>query len=235
MKKVAFITGASRGIGKIVAEGLAHDGYHLALIATNKEKLVLLQRSLAVTYPEIKTIIFPLDVTDVKAVQDAVDKTIETLGSIDLLFNNAGINISGTSDLSHSDFNRLMEVNVKGAFNVIHAVVPGMKAAKKGYIFNLSSIAGKFGFAPAGGYCSTKFALLGFSEALFYELGPYNIKVTALCPSWVNTDMASHSSIPKTSMIQTDDILNAVRFVLTLSNGAGIKEMVIECRSDFIS
>lgn len=99
----------------------------------------------------------------------------------------------GLLDLPSEDMERLLSTNLTGAMNVLQAVVPLMKSRRSGHIFNVSSLCGKHGFAGIGAYCATKFALNGLNKSLFHELVPQGIKVTSICPSWVNTEMAAHA------------------------------------------
>ena len=105
-----------------------------------------------------------------------------------------------------------------------------MKVQGDGTILNLASRAGKMGFAEYGVYCASKFGLVGLSESLYHELSPLGIKVTAICPSWVDTDMGKDSGLPKEEMIDTSDIVSTVRWLLSLSPAAVVKELTIECR-----
>lgn len=230
---VAFITGASRGIGHDVAQGLAKDGFKIFAVARTKDPLQKLCDSINELRPESASFLV-CDVEDSTAISAAVSETVSRFGRIDLLFNNAGINRQGTVDISHEDFDAQLGTNLRGAFNVLKCVVPVMQKQSSGHIINVASIAGKYGFATAGAYCATKFALLGLNEALFRELVPLGIKVTALCPSWVNTLMAKHGPMPGDKMIPTADILKTVRYLISLSPSTCLKEVVIECRYDIV-
>lgn len=230
--KVALVTGASKGIGAAVARALAQDGYSLGLISRNRGALKSLAAELTKTY-QTDVAIYDIDVSNGAMVEEAVKDLHCRLGRVDLLFNNAAINIRGTLELTHSEFDQIMRVNVQGAFNVLRAVAPIMKQQRAGYIFNVASVAGKTGFAGSGAYCGTKFALLGLSEALFHELVPLGIKVTALCPSWVDTEMASYAPFARDYMINPEDIARTVRYLQTLSPYACPKEVVLECVSDY--
>ena len=105
-----------------------------------------------------------------------------------------------------------------------------MKKQKSGYIFNISSRAGIIGFAGNAGYVASKFGLVGFSQSLYRELTPQGIKVTAICPSWVNTRMAYEAGTPAEpeEMIQPEDIFQTVKWLLSLSPGASVKEIVVD-------
>ena len=233
MNKVAFITGSSRGIGAAVARGLAAEGWSLALIARGEDALASLKKELN-EHHNTAINIFPIDVTDTQAVNQAVATTETNLGPIELLFNNAGINHPGTWELSEEHYKELLDINVLGAWRVAKAVIPHMIKRSQGQIINISSIAGIKGFAGVGGYASTKFALRGLNESLFLELVPKGIKVTSINPSWVDTDMASHASFPGSKMIQPEDIVETVKFLLKLSPNASFKELTIQCKENIL-
>lgn len=228
-KPVALITGASRGIGKAVAIRLATLGYHLALVAKHPENLHIFANELA--QQQIETSLFPLDVTNNESVNTAVNEIIAKKGRIDILFNGAGILKRGTSEEEPSELKHLLDVNVVGTFNFIHAVTPHMKTQQKGHIFNVASMSGKEAKAFAGIYAASKFAVVGISEALFKELAPHNIKVTALCPSFVDTDMVrGTSAIAASEMIRPEDIAETVAYLLCLSPTAYVQEVMIRCQ-----
>lgn len=227
-KPVALITGASRGIGKAVALKLAAMGYQLALVAKHPENLQAFANELE---QQIEPFLFPLDVTDTDSANKAVTELMAKTGRIDVLFNGAGILTRGTSEASPSDFKQLLDVNVMGTFNFIHAVVPHMRKQHRGYIFNVASMSGKEAKATVGIYAASKFAIVGLSESLFKELAPNNIKITALCPSFVDTDMVRGSqSITAPEMIRPEDIAETVAYLLSLSPTAYVQEVMIRCQ-----
>lgn len=224
--KVAFITGAGRGIGKAVALGLAQDGYNIALLARS-------QNELSETKKEIETLggkalTFAVDVSKYSLVDEAVLKTLKEWGRIDVLFNNAGIYQRGTLDITPEDFEKVISVNLSGAFHCMKLIAPIMLSQKSGYIINLGSICSKVGYSEVGAYTASKFGLLGLNESLFNELVPQGIRVSAILPSWVNTQMSSHAPIRGDQMIQPNDILTTVRYLLSLGNNASVKEILIQ-------
>lgn len=226
------MTGASRGIGACVAEGLVSDGYSLVLVARSEDALKQVAQRITPIQKEgaPSVLTYPLDVQDYKGIEALVSFVVEKFGRIDLLFNNAGIGLLGTLDVAIEDFNKVMSVNLVGPFCLLKAVVPVMKKQASGTIINVASRAGKVGFAEYGVYGASKFGLVGLSESLYHEVSPLGIKVTTLCPSWVDTDMAEHSDLPTEEMISPDDIMKSVRWLLSLSPAAVVKELIIECR-----
>lgn len=237
-KKVAIITGASRGIGRGVALGLAADGYDTVLVARTESALRALAEEIAAADRDAggsearEPLFVTVDAGDDDAAARVVEAAMERHGRIDILFNNAGILRKGSWDTPLEDFDATMRINVRGCYLMARAVAPVMKVQGSGYLFNLASRAGKVGFPGMGTYCASKHALVGFSEALYKELAPEGIRVTALCPSWVNTDMADQAGcgVEPGRMIQVEDVLNTMRWLLGLSAGATVREVRIDCR-----
>ncbi len=230
-QKVAIITGASRGIGKTVATGLAQMGYQLVLISRSEQTLIALSEELKTLPPQqIQPVIFGFDLTDSEKTKSAIKMVKEKFGRIDLLFNNAGIFYDGTLSLSEEDFKAMLNTNLMAQFVITQEVVPIMKKQKSGYILNLVSRSGKIGFAGSGGYSASKFAMSGLNESLYRELAEFGISVTAICPGWVDTEMAFAAGTPLKSeeMIQPSDIMKTIKMLLNLSPSARIKEIIIE-------
>jgi 3-oxoacyl-[acyl-carrier protein] reductase len=233
--KVALITGASRGIGREVALGLANDGFNVVLVARSADSLnkVLdeINRQDNKT-PGVSHSIHSIDVTDIQQVERIVRETTEKYGRIDLLINNAGLYLKGSTDLSTPEFERMIKVNLVGPFVFMRQTIPVMKKQKEGYIINISSRAGKVGFAGDGGYVASKFGLVGLSESVYRELSTFGIRVTAICPGWTDTEMAQEAGTPLagSEMIQPSDILQTIRWLLRLSSSARVREVVLECK-----
>lgn len=225
--KVALVTGASRGIGRVVAAGLSQRGYRVAALARNVETLAGIGADDGSVMP------IRCDVTDDAAVAAAVDQVVRESGRIDVLFNNAGILRPGTLDLATDEFDAQLQTNLRAAWLVMKTVAPHLQHRGSGHIINLASRSGKFGHAGVGAYCATKFGVVGLNEALMKELAPKGIKVTAICPSWVNTDMAKQAGcdLPPEEMIQPQDIMCTIDWLLSLSPAACVKDIVLYCRN----
>ena len=230
---VALITGASRGIGRAVAMGLAQDGYQTILVGRSRRTLEPVAQTICqqVTKSDnLAPVVVKLDLSDVDRIDEVLGPVIYKLGRVDVLVNNAGQHIEGSLDMRCKDLEHLLRVNVTAQVAVLQTVVPMMKQQGSGHIFNVASRAGKVGFEGVGGYCASKFALAGFSESLYRELVPQGIKVTALCPGWVNTGMAAdaHCSLEPSDMIQPEDLYKTIQWLLSLSPEACVKELVME-------
>jgi len=229
LTKVAVITGASKGIGRTIAIGLAGMNYLTILIGRDSVDLknvsnIILEKS------GIAPVVLDLDITDSEKVRESIRKIIKDWGRIDVLVNNAGVYFDGSTSISETDFRKMLETNLTAQFVFLKEVVPIMKKQKSGYIFNVASRAGKFGFAGSGAYNASKFGLVGLSESLYRELVPLGIKVTALCPGWVNTNMAKEAgtTLAEVQMIQPEDLFKTVKWLLDLSPGCCVKEIVFE-------
>ena len=217
---IALVTGGSRGIGRAAAEELAREGYKVALIARTPERLEAAARELVET--------LGLDVGD------AVDRLAAEWGRIDVLFNSAGVSIPGTLELGADTLDLLYRTNLRAPFLFMKHVIPIMRRQGSGYIFNLASRNGKIGVAGLGGYTASKFGLVGLGEVLYRELAAQGIKVTTLCPGWVNTDMASGEGCvhPPEKMIQPEQIAATMRWLLSLGPSVSIMEVLLECTAD---
>ena len=177
--KTAIVTGASKGIGRATAEALLARGAAVAGWGrTAPEGLV-----------DDRFQFFECDVRDEHAVAEALTNTLRELGpDVHVLVNNAGLGIMGDVDgFKTEDWQTMFDTNVLGTFLCTRAVLPQMKRQKLGHIVNVASLAGTAGTAGMSGYCATKFAVRGFSDALFKELRPAGIRVTCLLPGSVET------------------------------------------------
>ncbi|QGY44991.1 SDR family NAD(P)-dependent oxidoreductase [Maribellus comscasis] len=228
-QKVALITGASRGIGKAIAIGLAKTGYRVVLTGRSLNDLEKVAREIQ-DFSSPEPFVYQLDISNSQQITETIKKIVKETGQIDVLVNNAGIFFDGSLSLSEEKFKSLLDVNLTAQFVILQEVVPVMKIQKTGYIFNISSRAGVIGFAGNAGYVASKFGFVGLSQSLYRELTPQGIKVTAICPSWVNTRMAYEAGTPAEpeEMIQPEDIFETIKWLLSLSPGASVKEIVVD-------
>ncbi len=226
--KVALITGASKGIGKAIAVRMAELGYQLVITARSLHDLEELANEITAK-GNLRPAVFAADITNQNEVKEMISQALDAFNRIDILVNNAGIHYGGSLGLPLQDFKLMVDTNLTAQLMLIQLVVPVMKQQQSGYIFNIASRSGKVGFAGSGGYCATKFGFVGLNESLYRELTPLGIKVTALCPAWVNTSMAERAgtSLEPEEMIQPDDLYKTIKWLLTLSPGTCVKEVVI--------
>ena len=227
-RAVAIITGASRGIGEAIANALAEDGFNLAICARSASDIEATRQSILAKSSDVHVYSAALDVQDEEKVQKFVQES-SSLGPIEVLVNNAGLYTHGTSGISGSAFREMLETNTLAPHLFTQIVIEEMKARRRGHIFNIASICGKEAYPDVGAYCASKYALVGYSSALDQEVAQFGVKVTALCPSWVNTELAKNSPVPAEKRIQPTDLANAIRYVMTLSSGARVRELTIHC------
>ncbi len=224
----AIVTGASRGIGRAITERLADEGARLALIARGAGTLEDRAKDCALREAEAQ--IFPCDLTDAAAVEHQFQAAIGWLGGVDLLVNNAGVGHMGSiEELTIPQFDEMIATNLRGAFLCSRAVVPVMKDQGGGTIINIASIAGKAGFLGGGGYCASKFGIMGLSECMGLDLRKHNIRVAAICPGSVNAPDFHRSSarIRAANMIQAADVADAVVYIARQPKRIFIRELEI--------
>lgn len=224
--KTAIITGAGKGLGKAIATALAAEGVHVGLIGRTEADLHQLAKDLA-NY-SVKTSVAVADVSDMDAVNRAVDLVKSELGAIDILINNAGVGAFGKfMELEPEDWKRIIDINLMGAYYVTRAVLPEMISRKTGDIVNVSSTAGKNGGAVTSAYSASKFGLIGMSESLMQEVRKHNIRVSTMLPSTVATDMAINLNLtdgnPETVM-QAEDFAELLVSQLKLNRRVFVKE-----------
>ena len=187
--KVAVITGGSKGLGRSMAEGLASAGADLVLCSRNEGEIVEAARSVEMEFDR-KVIGVACDVTREDQVQSLVRRTVDEMGKIDILINNAGINIRGPiEDLSEEQFDEVMRINVKGTWLCCRAVAPRMKKAKYGRVINMSSTLGTVGVPDRTPYASSKGAISMLTKVLALEWAQDGITVNAICPGPFLTEM----------------------------------------------
>ncbi len=231
-ESVAIVTGASRGVGRALAIGLARDGFNVVAMARSIDLLRTLASEAGV--PESKILPIRVDLGSSDSIVGAVRSIPKSFGELQIVVNNAAEGGAGTLDLDAEKFSSLLKVNLEAPFRLLQEVVPLLVEKRKGLIINVASRAGKIGFAGWGAYGASKFGLVGLSESLYRELAPRGIKVTTLCPSWIDTDMAREGGTPLSSqqMIQPEDLMKTVRWLLSLSPAACVREIMIECKDD---
>jgi NAD(P)-dependent dehydrogenase (short-subunit alcohol dehydrogenase family) len=189
-KRVWFITGASRGIGALIAEAALADGNAVVAAGRNVAAIVKRLGESAALLP------VALDVTDETQARAAVQQAVEKFGRVDVLVNNAGFGLLGAVEESaDKDVRRMYDTNVFGLLNVTRAVLPTLRAQRSGHVINISSIGGYRGSAGFGVYSSTKFAVEGITEALHAELKPLGIHATVVEPGYFRTDFLDGSSL----------------------------------------
>ncbi|MEQ6391073.1 3-ketoacyl-ACP reductase [Bacillaceae bacterium S4-13-58] len=193
--KTVIITGAGRGIGRSTALALAKEGVNVGLIGLNMDNLEKVTAEIKESY-DVNISAASANVADLDAVNHAVEHIQSDLGPIDILINNAGTaKFGGFLDLSPEEWQNIINVNLMGVYNVTRAVLPEMIERKTGDIINISSTSGQKGAPVTSAYSASKFGVLGLTESLMMEVRKHNIRVTALTPSTVVTDLAHESNL----------------------------------------
>lgn len=219
-KKVALVTGGSRGIGRGCALELARAGYDIAINFAGNEEAA------NKTVEDIKALgvdaeAFKFDVSDKDAADNGVAKVLERFGRIDVLVNNAGITRDGLfMRMSADNWNAVINTNLSSAFNVSQPVVKVMMKQRSGAIVNMASVVGVSGNAGQANYSAAKAGLIGLTKTLAKELGSRGIRVNAVAPGFINTDMTKDLDtskfldyIPLKRLGEVEDIAKAVKFL----------------------
>ncbi|WP_440981503.1 SDR family NAD(P)-dependent oxidoreductase [Shinella sumterensis] len=191
---VAVVTGASRGIGRAIAVGLAEFGYDVAILDLGAQRKALDETGAEIRAAGRKAFIYELDVTSKPEIETTVAAILSEAGGIDVLVNNAGILKPSTlEDLSEKDWDAHFDVNAKGVLLMCQAVLPHMRSNKSGRIINIASIAGRQGVATQGHYAATKSTVITLTRVLAQEVGMDGITVNAICPGIILTEMGKNN------------------------------------------
>jgi NAD(P)-dependent dehydrogenase (short-subunit alcohol dehydrogenase family) len=210
-QQVAIITGASRGIGRAIAEAYAAEGASLCLGTTDVARLSEVKDALGLPADRIMTV--GLNVTDRDACFAAVEQVEQRFGRVDVLVNNAGVyRAKPFMDYVPQDFQDMLDVNLFGVLHFTQACLPGMQARQHGRIVNMASTAGKWGSRNQSAYNVSKHAVVGLTRCLALEASPYKVTVNAICPGFIQTDMVEElkAQVAHSSGISGDDMVKAV-------------------------
>jgi len=217
----ALVTGGSSGIGLAIARMLGGEGYGLTLAARTVERL-------EAAAAELDAAAVAVDVRDEAACAVVVAAHLERHGGLDVLVNCAGVGIAGRiGDMATKHWDLQQAVNLRGAFLVTREALPALREAR-GYVVNLASIAGTIPTPGLAGYGAAKAALIALTRSLDREEAASGVRVTALCPGFVDTPMAEWTGIAADEMIQPEDCAELVRALLRLSPSARVPVVVIE-------
>ena len=223
-EKTALVTGAARGIGKEIAIKLAKEGYDVAInYRTMNDELEKLKSDIEKDYG-VKCALVKADVASFEDAEKMVKETVENLGKIDVLVNNAGITKDGLfMRMSKEDFEKVVDINLIGTFNVTRNVIPLMVKQRSGRIINISSVVGVAGNAGQTNYSASKAGIIGFTKSLAREVASRNILVNAVAPGFIATDMTSvlndaqkeniNTQIPLKRMGTAEDVASLVKFL----------------------
>ena len=227
--KNALITGAGKGIGKAIAIALAKEGVNVILVSRTQADVDQLAAETSAF--GVKSLALSADVSDINSINTAVEKALAEFKNIDILINSAGIASFGKFlELEPDAWERIIQVNLMGTYYATRAVIPNMIERQTGDIINISSTAGLNGNALTSAYSASKFAVLGLTDSLMQEMRKHNIRVTALTPSTVATDMAKDLNLTDGNpekVMQSEDIAELIIAQLKLSRRVFIKNSSI--------
>ncbi len=189
---VWFITGASKGLGLVLAQQLLARGYRVAATSRRSEELV---KQLGPASDQFLPL--GMEVTEEASTRQAITATLQHFGALDVVVNNAGYGqLGAVEEVSDAEARHNYDVNVFGTLNVLRAALPQLREQKSGHVFNISSIGGFVGaFSGWGVYCSTKFAVAGLTEGLRADLEPFGVKVTLVYPGYFRTEFLAAGSV----------------------------------------
>jgi 3-oxoacyl-[acyl-carrier protein] reductase len=220
--RVAFVTGASRGIGRSIALSLCRSGFDIVVASPEIEKNEEVAEEIRACSGEAMTV--NLNVTSAESVKEAFARALAEKTRIDVLVNNAGVTRDGLAvRMKPGDWDFVMRINLDGAFRCCQAVLPGMMRNRWGRIINIASVVGQAGSAGQANYAASKAGLIGLTKSLAQEMASRNITVNAVAPGYIDTDMTKVlpedvrakilAAVPLGRMGKAEDIANAVKFL----------------------
>jgi len=220
--KVAVVTGSTKGIGLAIAERLINEGASVVISARTKADVVEVAKRLGDT-----AIGIPCDVADPAACQRLIDQTIERLGRLDVLVNNAGFGIfKSITDMSVEEWRRQIDVNLGGVFYCSKAALPHLSASGDGFIINIGSLAGRNFFAGGTGYNAAKAGLVALSEAMMLDVRYDDVRVSIVMPGSVNTHFrGTEQKAERSWPLQADDCALTVMQLLDYPKGAHVSRV----------
>jgi 3-oxoacyl-[acyl-carrier protein] reductase len=224
--KVAIVTGAGRGIGRVIALTLAQNGARVSLAARTEAELQAVQTEIEAFGGE--AVSFPTDVTREPEVIALIRNTIERFGRLDILVNNAGIGVFGPlAETTTEAWDRIMAVNARGPFMLCRAAIPYLKRQEVSFIININSVVGVKGYANQAAYSASKHALLGLTKSLAKEVQPDGIRVHSINPGGIDTELIGRArpDLDRSVLMRPQEIADIMLFLLTHRGNAMIDEI----------
>jgi len=225
---ITVVTGASKGIGRAIAERFIREGSHLALCARHAGDLQTTRMELQALQPESCILTVACDLSVAEGVQAFADAIRETFGVPDVLVNNAGRFLPGELHREEeSTLEAMLNTNLYSAYRLTRALLPGMMERGAGHIINISSVAGLKAYPHGGSYSISKYALEGFTHNLREEMKPFGIKVTGINPGATWSDSWSGSGVDPNRIMEAADVAELVWCATRLSNQATLEQVVM--------
>jgi len=224
--EVAVVTGAGRGIGRIIALTLAQNGARVSLAAKTQSKLEDVQSEIEAFGGEAASL--PTDVTNEAEVIALIRNTVERFGRLDILVNNAGIGVFGRlTEITTEQWDRIMAVNARGPFLLCREAIPYLKQQEISFIININSVVGVKGYANQAAYSASKHALLGLTKSLAKEVHQDGIRVHTINPGGVDTELIDQArpDLDRSVLMQPQEIADIVLFLVTRRGNAMIDEI----------
>jgi 3-oxoacyl-[acyl-carrier protein] reductase len=226
--QVAVITGAGRGIGRTIALRLAEHGADIALVSRTGSELNVVRAEIEALGRQ--ALCLPADISREAEVIALMTRTIERFGRLDMVVNNAGIGVFGPlAETSLADWDAIMAVNVRGTFLMCREAIPHLKQQPRSFIINISSVVGVKGYENQAAYSASKHAVMGLSSALAKEVQADGMRVHAICPGGVDTEIVSRArpDLDRSVLMQPDDIADITLFLVTRRGKAVIDEILV--------
>lgn len=227
--QVAFITGASRGIGRATALLLAREGCSLALVGQNLQDLT----ETAEVCSGYGGAVLPLqaDLSDPTVIPSLIEQCVQAFGQLNILINNAGVfDWASVVDAKLTVWDTILDVNLRATMHLTHQAAPHIIKHQRGAIIFIASMAGKRAFGTNAAYVASKHGMVGFAGSIFEDVRNHNVKVCAICPGFVNAGASRTMDVPEetfTEFIQPEDVARTVHFVLTFPNNACPTEILL--------
>lgn len=232
-QQVAIITGGGTGIGRSFAQALAAEGAKVVLASRREEVLQQAAREINATLGRESVFARACDILDEEQIESLVMDVYKRWGSIDILINNAGLAVPETVEaITETGWNTVMDTNLRSVMQLVRAVLPHMMAEDFGDIINVSSQAGKHGYADVPSYCASKFGLLGYAEALrdHVRKAAINVRVFNFCPGLVDVENTAPDRMPRQGFIHVGNMARTLLYVLSLDRDVVLEDINLYAR-----
>ncbi|HEX8475468.1 MAG TPA: SDR family oxidoreductase [Pyrinomonadaceae bacterium] len=231
--QTALVTGGGTGIGRAFTEALAASGAHVVIASRRKDVLHRTADELNASVGSERVFPYAFDIRDRAQTEALVRHVVERFGAIDVLINNSGLAVPETVErITDEGWDKVLDTNLRGAMWLVRAVLPSMSAADFGDIVNVSSQAGKHGYADVPSYCASKFGLLGFAEAVrdHVRKAGVNIRVFNFCPGLVDVDNTGRDDQPREGAIHVANMARTLLFALSLDRNVVVEDINLYSR-----